>query len=339
MIFHFFTIRITKSNKFSSSCSSRSIQHDMISVLLVPATAPNQVLTDTDLTWRILEVCVWFGFLLGLIGYLRVYLVSVERECNDNRELVNSFKRSILSEKHEDDNEEEDLFNRGVDNALAQGLNPLELVKMGVSATTSLAMGITTTTTDAVEKSVSLVAKGADKSFSAVGLDTQGGFQRAVATGAHLAREGVGVTAHYTGVTTVLSVADGTANYPSMPSSLPTMGKAKGQIEEMGTVTLKMGSVPGKMAGQMGAATLDVLRSGGGAGLMMLKAGTTIPEHEQPSEAKIVPTDEFHANDPRESTGFVRKKRKVLQLLDTEVAELWEAGATATIMKLAMGRD
>ena len=38
-----------------------------------------QVLDEFDLSSRLLEVLIWGGFTIGLIGYLRTYLVSIER--------------------------------------------------------------------------------------------------------------------------------------------------------------------------------------------------------------------------------------------------------------------
>lgn len=55
-----------------------------------------QVHTTKDLSWRVLEVLVWGGFFLGVTGYLRMYIVAIERECWDNRDQIGNFKRAVL---------------------------------------------------------------------------------------------------------------------------------------------------------------------------------------------------------------------------------------------------
>ena len=89
-----------------------------------------QVLDEFDLSSRLLEVLIWGGFTIGLIGYLRTYLVSIDRECNDNRDQILAFRRSILAEKLdivvEEANEPYDYDEKDV---LLAGLNPYVLTK------------------------------------------------------------------------------------------------------------------------------------------------------------------------------------------------------------------
>lgn len=56
-----------------------------------------QVQETTDMSWRIVEVFVWFGFCLGMFGYFRVYLSAIEQEGTDFRDQISSFESSVLA--------------------------------------------------------------------------------------------------------------------------------------------------------------------------------------------------------------------------------------------------
>lgn len=57
-----------------------------------------RVSTETDVSWRLNEVLVWTGFTIGIFGYFRVFLKSVQHDCFDNKDQIVAFQRSILHE-------------------------------------------------------------------------------------------------------------------------------------------------------------------------------------------------------------------------------------------------
>ena len=131
-----------------------------------------QQLTMQDFEWRFMETLVWSGFFVGMVGYLRTYLVSIERECNDNRDQINAFGRTILLENDLDlDSDHGSEADEG--DVLMQGLNPWSLGKESLRNTLSIVGGVAQTAGRVVHSSAHLSAKFTDKAASQVGFIPQ----------------------------------------------------------------------------------------------------------------------------------------------------------------------
>lgn len=107
---------------------------------------------ETDVSWRLGEVFVWTGFSIGLLGYLRILLKSLERDCLDNREQIQQFKASFVdpsstpAERRWSKNSVEEAASppaeETADGMLWKTLNPMYMGRDVIEASLSIGVGV-----------------------------------------------------------------------------------------------------------------------------------------------------------------------------------------------------
>lgn len=87
--------------------------------------------------------------------------MSVERECNDNRDQINAFEMSVTRkdsiQRGGVDGEEQEYV--GADEIFLQEMNPLNIGRQAFQTTTAVGLGVVETVGKAVETTVQVPAK------------------------------------------------------------------------------------------------------------------------------------------------------------------------------------
>ena len=155
-----------------------------------------RVHTSKDVSWRFGEFFVWNGFFLGMIGYFRIYLKTIERECNDNRDQIHGFRRAMLAENSLEDvqkrkpgDEESDDDGGGGDDVLFKSLNPFAATKGAVQTSMSVALGSVEVAGKIAERTATVSAKVSDAALSSAGVTQPGQLNNAM-------NMGIGITKH-----------------------------------------------------------------------------------------------------------------------------------------------
>ena len=165
-----------------------------------------RVHSSTDVSWRLGEFFVWNGFFLGMIGYFRIYLKTIERECNDNRDQIHGFRRAVLSENSLEDEhkrkpgDDSDDDAGGGDDVLFKSLNPFAATKGAFQTSMSVALGSVEIAGKMAEKTATVSAKVSDKALSSAGVTQPGQLNNAMNMGIGITKGGTNVGAAFLGL-------------------------------------------------------------------------------------------------------------------------------------------